>query len=83
MVIYEYIQYQENILPSHKTPLNPSRYGPNKGWITFGVEQTNLGKKNTLNQLLPNASIWKCLRDSFENRETQMSEIYPYCEGTT
>ena len=45
MVIYEYIQYQENILPSHKTPLNPSRYGPNKGWITLGIEQTNLGKK--------------------------------------
>ena len=45
MVIYEHIQYQENILPSHKTPLNPSRYGPNKGWITLGIEQTNLGKK--------------------------------------
>ena len=21
-------------------------------------------------------------RQSFENKETQMSEIYPYCEGT-
>jgi hypothetical protein len=46
MVISEYFQYQENLLPSHKTPLNPSRYGPNEGWIPLSIEQTNLGKKN-------------------------------------
>lgn len=80
MVIYEVIQYQENILPSHKTPLDPSRYGPNKGWITLGIEQTNLGKKNTWNQLFPNASIWKCLRDRIVERLAWIYIIYNYNE---
>lgn len=27
-------------------------------------------------------SLEKSQRYSFENKETQMSEVYPYCEGT-